>query len=231
VDVNFVEQAGYFIWPIVGCSVIGLAIFVERCVFLLRWRSKQSDVFRQVLDFVQKDDIAKARALAEGEPGPVANVIGSFLRSLHLPREDREQLVALQGERELHRMEWGLRGLAVIARISPLLGLLGTVVGLVEAFIAVSQMEGPPDPSVLSSGIWQALLTTVAGLIVAIPAILSHEWLQGRVDRFAFVIQEAVSEVSAATTLTGALPTVVEPLERSSPQASAVSPTSSVASA
>ena len=79
-----------------------------------------------------------------------------------------------------------------------MLGLLGTVVGLVEAFRAVSTMQGPPDPSVLASGIWQALLTTVAGLLVAIPAIISHEWLQSRIDELAIRMQEAVTEVLTA---------------------------------
>jgi biopolymer transport protein ExbB len=151
-----------------------------------------------VVELARKGRLMDAADACKQAGGPVASVLATLMRTLDRPRDEREQIVIVAGNREIRQMERGLRGIAVIARIAPLLGLLGTVVGLVEAFLAVSTMQGPPDPSVLASGIWQALLTTVAGLLVAIPAILSHEWLQSRVDEVALQMQEALTEVLAS---------------------------------
>lgn len=193
---EFILKAGPLLWPIVLCSVIGFAIFLERTYVLLRYGRSQRRLLSQLLPLVGSGRYDEASEICAAQPGPVANVIATYLRSRNLAREERDQILAASGSRELHRLERGLSGLAVISRVAPLLGLLGTVMGLVEAFLAVSTMQGPPDPSVLASGIWQALLTTVAGLIVAIPAILSYEWLQGRVDGIALAMEEALAEVA-----------------------------------
>jgi biopolymer transport protein ExbB len=185
------------LWPIIACSVVGLALFLDRAYEMYRYRKGHRELIEKIFALVSAGELDEARAACQASKGPVASVLGTFLRTLHLPTEEREQILAVSGNRELRRMEQGLRGLGVIARISPLLGLLGTVVGLVSAFLAVSTMQGPPDPSVLASGIWQALLTTVAGLMVAIPAILSHEWLTGQLDDLAFSMEEAVAELVA----------------------------------
>ena len=194
---EWITRAGPFLWPIIACSVVGLALFLDRTYEMIRYRKGRGELIEKIFSLVAEGKLDEARGACEASPGPVASVLGTFLRTLHLPTEEREQILAVSGSRELRRMEQGLRGLSVIARISPLLGLLGTVVGLVSAFLAVSTMQGPPDPSVLASGIWQALLTTVAGLMVAIPAILSHEWLQGQVDELAFSMEEAIAELVA----------------------------------
>jgi len=192
---EFLLRAGPLLWPIVLCSVAGFAIFLERTFVLFRYGRSRRDLRPRLAALVGSGKYDEAASLCRENHGPVTNVVGTYLRSRHLPLEEREQIVSVSGNRELHRLERGMRGLAVIARIAPLLGLLGTVMGLVQAFLAVSTMQGPPDPSVLASGIWQALLTTVAGLVVAIPAILSHEWLQSRLDEVALAMEEAVAEI------------------------------------
>jgi biopolymer transport protein ExbB len=196
-------KAGPLLWPILLCSIVGLAIFLDRAYVLFRQSSDEKGAVSEIVSLVSAGKLLEATALCRTKNGPVSNVVGAFLRSRELPTEDREQIVAVSGDRELHRLERGLRGLAVIGRIAPLLGLLGTVLGLVQAFLAVSTMTGPPEPSVLANGIWQALLTTVAGLVVAIPAILSHEWLRGRIDEIALTMEEAVAEVMGVLEGTG----------------------------
>ena len=195
---HLILQAGPFLWPIVLCSVVGFAIFLERARVLLRLRRTLPKLSGEIVQLARGGRMQEAAALCERHDGPVTNVVGALIASLDLDPAKRDQVVTVAGNRELRQLERGLRGVAVIARIAPLLGLLGTVVGLVEAFIGVSTMQGPPDPSVLASGIWQALLTTVAGLLVAIPAIVSHEWLQSRVDEIGLRMQEVVTEVLAA---------------------------------
>jgi biopolymer transport protein ExbB len=195
---DLIFKAGPFVWPIVAASVIGLARFLERAYTFVRYRSGHGELVGDVVELIRTGRSAEAADVCKQTGGPVANVLGSLVRALDLPKDERDQIVIVAGNREIRDMEHGLRSIAVIARIAPLLGLLGTVVGLVEAFRAVSTMQGPPDPSVLASGIWQALLTTVAGLLVAIPAIISHEWLQSRIDEMALRMQEAVTAVLAA---------------------------------
>jgi biopolymer transport protein ExbB len=192
---EFLLKAGPLLWPIVLCSIIGLAIFLERAYVLFHYGKSQRELLPRLVALVGSGKNEEAAALCRDHQGPVTNIVGTYLRSRHLAPEEREQILSVSGNRELHRLERGLRGLAVIARIAPLLGLLGTVMGLVQAFLAVSTMQGPPDPSVLASGIWQALLTTVAGLVVAIPAILSHEWLQSRLDEIALAMEQALAEI------------------------------------
>jgi biopolymer transport protein ExbB len=195
---DLILKAGPFVWPIVIASIIGFARFIERAYRFSRLRSGQSELVRDVAELARNGQISAAADLCKRVDGPVGHVLRSLVQALDQPQYEREQIVAASGNREIRQMERGLRTIAVIARIAPLLGLLGTVVGLVEAFAAVSTMEGPPDPSVLANGIWHALLTTVAGLLVAIPAIMSLEWLQSRVDEVALQMQEAVTQVLAS---------------------------------
>lgn len=161
---DFILKAGPFLWPIVIASVIGLAIFLERAQTFLRYRSSYAELVGEVVELACTGRLMDAADACKHAGGPVASVLATLMRTLDLPKDEREQIVIVAGNREIRQMERGLRGIAVIARIAPLLGLL----------------------------------RTVAGLLVAIPAILSHEWLQSRVDEVALQIQEAVTEVLAS---------------------------------
>lgn len=193
---DLLQNAGPFVWPIVFASIVGLAVFLERLVAFARLPTDDGSFVEHVLQIHRGPDPEQAVRICQSRGGPVAHVLASLLTNQQLPREEREQAVLVVGNRQLRRLERGLRTIAVVARLAPLMGLLGTVVGLVEAFRTVSQeMGAAADPSVLANGIWQALLTTVAGLLVAIPAIVSHEWLQSRVDEMALRMQEAVAHI------------------------------------
>lgn len=98
--------------------------------------------------------------------------------------------------KELRPLEVGLGLLGMIAMLSPLIGLLGTVIGMIDAFRALETAGGSVDPSLLSAGIWVALLTTAAGLIVAIPATIAHGWFEGRLSRFAELAEHAIAEIA-----------------------------------
>lgn len=193
-----IRNGGPFMWPIFACSIVALAIALERWMHFVRLSSDSSVLVRELRPLIEEGRVSEARRLCWQARGPVAAVLAELLEVWPAPRERREEVVSVSGSRELRRMEKRLRGLAVIGRTAPLLGLLGTVVGLVEAFMAVSAHQGRVDPSILAGGIWQALLTTVAGLVVAIPAILAHEWFESRVDEMAFAIREATSGLVGA---------------------------------
>jgi biopolymer transport protein ExbB len=193
------DNAGPFVWPILLASVIGLAVFFERWVTFLRMKGSDGQLLTQVVKLEISGRRKEALEACRRERNPVAGVLATTLREMDRPHSEREQIIRATGNHQLQQMERGIRVISVVVRLAPLMGLLGTVVGLVEAFHAVSSVKGPPDPSLLAGGIWQALLTTVAGLLVAIPAIISHEWLLGRVDAMAIRMQVAVAQLLSRT--------------------------------
>jgi len=196
--VELFQKAGVLIWPIVALSVIGVALTVHRLVFFWFADRHNRAVVDRVVPLVERDRIADAAQVCASGRGPVARVLAGLFDAWSLAEDQKKALVTVAAERQLREVEWGLRFLAIIARVAPLLGLLGTVVGLVEAFIAFSSEGGQPSPTLLADGIWKALLTTVAGLTVAIPAIFAHEWCAARADAQAFSMKEAVARVDGS---------------------------------
>ena len=191
--VEIFSKAGLLIWPLVLASVVGAALTAHRVLFFRTAERRNRRVLDRVMPLIESARILDAAMACEQHPCPVARVLRTLLGAWNLPEGQRRALVSVSAENEVHAVEWGLRPLAVIARVAPLFGLLGTVVGLVEAFIAFSSGGGHPNPAMLADGIWKALLTTVAGLSVAIPAILAHEWCSSQVDQQVLSIKEGVA--------------------------------------
>jgi biopolymer transport protein ExbB len=139
-------------------------------------------------------------AIAElaGRRQPSARLVHRAMTGLEAPGNDetvlREELTRF-GLELLERLRGGLRALEVIATLSPLLGLLGTVLGMIEAFRQLEQAGSQVDPSILSGGIWQALLTTAVGLAIAIPVVMLHAWLERKVDAHGHRMDDAVTRV------------------------------------
>lgn len=194
VAIDLLGKAGFLIWPIVALSVIGAAVTGQRILFFMKAGRRNRALVSQVLVLVEADRVLDALELCGRNPSPVADVLAALFQAWTLTESKRQALVKAAAERELRAVEWGLRSLAVIARVAPLLGLLGTVLGLVEAFIAFSSGGGQPNPAQLADGIWKALLTTVAGLTVAIPAMFAHEWCESKADQQLLAIKEAVAQ-------------------------------------
>lgn len=154
---------------------------------LALWRANRA---REALDAVS------------GSRQPAARLVGLAMAGLLRPDLDQELLreeLARFASQELERMRAWLRALDVIGGLSPLLGLLGTVLGMVEAFRRLEQAGARVDPTILSGGIWQALLTTAAGLSVAIPVVMVHAWLERRVERAGAQMEDAVTQVFTRT--------------------------------
>jgi biopolymer transport protein ExbB len=197
VHLELLNKAGVLLWPILACSVVGLAVLVHRIAYFRAARKRNKVILKRILPLVEAGNIDDAARNCEDARGPVARVLGTLFASQRFPEAARKELIEIAAEREVREIEWGLRPLGVIARVAPLLGLLGTVLGLVEAFVAFSTGHGQPNPALLADGIWQALLTTVAGLIVAIPAIFAHEWCESQADSQVFKIREALTQVQS----------------------------------
>lgn len=190
---EILQRGGLFMLPIIACSIVGVAIALERGLYFARIPYRAKALVEELQRLLRAGDLSGARQRCADTPGPISRVLGELCAAWSKSKPRREEIASVAGSRELRKMETRLRGLAVIGQTAPLLGLLGTVVGLVSAFMTISAHEGRVNPSMLAGGIWQALLTTVAGLVVAIPAILTYEWFESRVDKMEFALREATT--------------------------------------
>ncbi len=186
-------KGGWVMYPLLFSSMIALGYTLERTiVYYLAGRKPENP--SAIHDLVEKIDIPKALELAENSPGPVAAVLEEGLRHAGSSKEQLEEVINLRGSSELKRLNQNLHIIELVGQLAPLLGLLGTVTGLVEAFQTVSEAKSAIDPSMLAGGIWEALITTVAGLVIAIPAMVSHHFLEHRVQSFAWQMKHYSTE-------------------------------------
>lgn len=151
-----------------------------------------------VLIFAKAMQFSSARLGERAKRGALIRVRTATQAAIDTLKEEKliERAGFRAARREMRPLEGGLGMLGLIAMLSPLIGLLGTVVGMIDAFRALSEAGGAVDPSLLSAGIWVALLTTAAGLIVAIPATVAHGWFEGRLARFADLAEQAIGEAA-----------------------------------
>lgn len=187
-------KGGYLMWPLLACSVLALAIVLAKLFFFYQIRQGADDLFKQVYELVNQRKYAEAITVCQTSKSPLARV---FVAVLHLQGRSREHIKTIAGEvasREGAPLEHFLGLLSTIATISPLLGLLGTVLGMINAFTVIAA-QGVGTPATLGGGISQALITTAAGLGVAIPVILAHRYLTGRVNRISMAMEEYILRV------------------------------------
>jgi biopolymer transport protein ExbB len=171
-----IARVGPLFWPLLACSLLASAIAIERVWVLARvWRAEFAEtaprpMWRQALSLIEGD--------------------GRTDRAL---REERAALWLEERQRSLHR---GLRALGLIAAISPLIGLLGTVIGMIDAFAAIAALSGGVKPAIIADGLWQAMLTTAIGLSIAIPVLVLQFLLRGFADRMVTRWQDALNRAA-----------------------------------
>lgn len=174
-------QGGPVMWLLVGLGVVSLAVFAERGLFLHRGQIRSSEFLNGIKNLLQKGRLMEALTLCEETPGPVAAVVKAGLR--HAQDDEQAMRFAVQDAAlaEIPVLERRINALAAIAQIAPLLGLLGTLLGMIRTFWLFNQGGDYAVPSVLAGGMWEALLTAAAGLAVAIPTHVARHFLNGRV--------------------------------------------------
>jgi biopolymer transport protein ExbB len=181
--------------PILLCSVIAAAIAVERVWSLQRARIAPQNLLAQVWSALRGRDMGADKLAELRASSPLGLVLAAGLANAARGREVMKEAMEEAAAQVTHDLERYLTSLGVIASISPLLGLLGTVVGMIQVFTAL-MIEGAGNASVLAGGISQALITTAAGLSVAIPSLMCHRFLQRRIDDLVMTMeQEAVKLV------------------------------------
>jgi len=193
---EFFSYGGVPMYLIAACSVAALALVVERAIRIERARVDLGTLLRPVAGFAQAGRWDDALRHCDRIGKPAARVAKAGLQRHLRPREEVREALEDAAERELNLLEKRLPLIEVLGRVSPLLGLLGTVTGMVDAFRKIQTAGGGPvDQSVLAGGIWQALLTTVAGLSVAIPVYVVHSVLAGRVRAHAEEFERTATDV------------------------------------
>lgn len=196
---SFLEKGGVLMVPILAFSVVALAVFLERTIRL----QSGTVVPRAFLDLISKKvkerKAEEALTLCEGNESALSRVLASGLKQVGRPRTVVKEAFEEVGRLEVVHLSRFVEVLGTIAAVTPLLGLLGTVVGMIDVFRTVvaesGVTAGPVNPASLASGIWAALMTTAAGLSVAIPAFMGYKFLVSRVDHLAIEMEEVCLEM------------------------------------
>ncbi len=174
---------GYMMIPLYLLFVLAIFIFFERLITLRKASSTSSHLMDQVKILVQSGQIEKAKIICAGEKTPVANMIAKGIERIGSPLKNIEVSIENVGKVEIYKLEKNLNLLATVSGAAPMIGFLGTVTGMIQAFIAIAQEEGMVSPKLLSSGIYEAMITTAAGLVVGILAYLGYNYLVTQVSK------------------------------------------------
>lgn len=180
--------------PIGLASLVGLAVVIERLLVLRRGRIIVPEIAAAVDTLDSGRDLSVAYALCQGRPGPFANIVKAGLDHADSDWTVIRDVLQEAGRREATLLTRRLGVLETVAAVSPLLGLLGTVLGMIRIFAAVSN-AGIGDPEALSGGISEAMVTTAAGLFIGIPALVAYNWLNARADRLIFELETYASRL------------------------------------
>lgn len=184
------ELGGPLMWIILGCSVIATAFLVERLVTLRRGRILPPNIYFGLQKLLEAGDASAAAGLCRDHTSALSRIVRAGLRQRQGGRTAAKEAMEEAGQVEVGRLGRWVGVLSTIAAIAPLLGLLGTVAGMIDVFRTVSK-EANPDIGHLAGGIWQALLTTGAGLTVAIVFFVAYRFVESRVDKFGRELEEA----------------------------------------
>ena len=172
-------KGGPILWVILLLAVPVLAILIERLLYFKRIRTDEEKLFARVKGAVEKGHYEEALAICDTVEAPIAGLIRSAVENRDLPEPDLKEAVKDAAVRELPAIEHSIAAVNVIAGISPLMGLLGTVSGIINSFNVLGSAAAQSDPSVLAKGISEALLTTAAGIVIAVPSMIIYAWLSG----------------------------------------------------
>jgi biopolymer transport protein ExbB len=202
--IDFLAKGGILVVPILLCSMVALAIFLERLIHFSRVRIRGFGLVKNVAKHVRNGELDQAIELARGSESPMARILASALEVIDNDRETFETVVVHSTGEEVRELSRYLQMLATIGSIAPLLGLLGTVIGMIKAFMVIQQMGGKVNAAVLAGGIWEAMLTTALGLAVALPTMVAHSYLVSRVDKYEAQLQDGmVTFIKTAIKATG----------------------------
>lgn len=193
-----IQKGGPVMYPIILCSILAFAVLIERLYHLHRAKIDTQKFMEEIAAALKRNKIMEAIEMCDQTPGPIAHVLKAGILKHDRSRQEVKEAIEDAGLHEVPRLEKNLGILATVAHISPLLGLLGTVTGMVRCFQVIQEKASslhPVSPGDLAGGIWEALITTVAGLCVAIPVFVAYNYLVSRVDGFILDIERSATDL------------------------------------
>jgi len=188
-------KGGVIMWPILLCSIIGLGVIIDRYTVLRKAKINVPAFMVRIRGLIKRKDITGAVGFCIEENSPVANVVRKGLKKYKLGHERVKEAIESAGNQEIGKLEKGLSMLATVASISPLLGFLGTVMGMISAFMKIKNLAGAANPSDLANGIWEALVTSAFGLIVGITALAFYNYFQHSVKKLVTDMETVANDV------------------------------------
>jgi biopolymer transport protein ExbB len=182
--VDLIQKGGPVMWLILGCSVAALGVFLERLFYFHRASVNTAELLRGLANMLRRGDVAGALHECAAAPGPVARVAHAVIARSELPRAELRDVAQEAGQLEVPRLERNLPLLSAVAFMTPLLGLLGATLGLLDAFGQIAGQGGNATATDLAMGLANSLLTCAASLAVSIPAFAALSFLNARVNHF-----------------------------------------------
>ena len=195
---QFIIKGGPIMVLIILCSVMAFAVLLERMWHLRNAKIDTKKFMQDISAKVKSNKVMEALDMCNATKGPIARILKAGIMKYDRARHDIKEAIEDAGIHEVPLLERNLGVLATIAHIAPLLGLLGTVVGMLKAFQVIEEKAMsmvPVNPGDLAGGIWEALITTVAGLSVAIPTYVAYNYLVSRVDNFVLDMEKSATEL------------------------------------
>jgi biopolymer transport protein ExbB len=192
--IDMLVQGGWLMIPIAVLSVIALIVIIERWRVISKSSMKMESFLSDVHDMLTEGNVRQAIRYCEQTDKPLSRILVKGLQRLGRPIKEIEDAIMSAGKQEAYRLERKMDWLATIAGVAPLLGFLGTVTGMIEAFQQIQSMEGQVNPSLLAGGIWEALITTAFGLMVGIIAYGFYNFLLTKINRKIFELETASTD-------------------------------------
>ena len=193
--IELLQKGGPLMWLILAASITAMGVFAERLVFFHRASIQTGDFLRGLSNLLKAKNFAEAIQECAGTPGPVPRVLHAVLLKHNAPRRELREIAQEAGQLEVPRLEQNLGLLGTIAYATPLIGLLGTILGLLSAFQQITAHGGYSTAAEISGGVYESLLTSAAALTVAIPAFVGHNYLTSRVNDVIHDIERAAIEL------------------------------------
>jgi biopolymer transport protein ExbB len=191
---ELMHKGGPLMWFILANSIIAIGVFLERLFHYHRAQINTHDFLNGIRNVLRSGNTAEAMSICDREPGPVAHIMKTAIAHHNKPRAHLREAIEETALHEVPRLEKRLGVLATVAQITPLIGFLGTVLGMIRMFGAI-QKSPLPNPGDLAGGIWEALLTTASGLAVAIPTYIAYNYLVHRKDDLVLDMERAATEI------------------------------------
>jgi len=189
---EFITAGGPFMWPLLACSILIISISIEKLWFLQNRLVSPKGLSNQIMNLLNNDLLSNKQATEISNLSSLGFLLINCIKYKNLPRENLESKIEEKAIEVKYFLERRLSMLGTIATISPLLGLLGTVVGMITAFTGLTETSGA-NPDLLASGISQALITTAFGLLIAVPGLVLHKYFEQKINYLLISLQKEVS--------------------------------------